>query len=141
MGTRLRLIVPLGVTLLTTVNSAAAAPEFPNLVRSLGTLPSIITGKRLLRIRITVNDSDGTEGERAIMDVVEKLKTSRMFAKWIKEGVSTDEAYKLLKIGAGSGNVLGSRSFVSLVKYVDEFNMKNPGNKLWTYKTLENKFG
>ncbi|GMF19951.1 unnamed protein product [Phytophthora lilii] len=64
-----------------------------------------------------------------------------MLSKWVKQGVSADEAYNLLKIGDVSDNVLGSTQFASLVKYVDEFNAKNSGSRMPIYNTLNKKFG
>ncbi|GMF19714.1 unnamed protein product [Phytophthora lilii] len=96
---------------------------------------------RLLRSCIAIEDSDDSDEERSLNDVIKSLQTSRMFSKWVKQGVSADEAYKLLKIGDVSDNVLGSTRFASLVKYVDEFNAKNSGSRMSIYNTLNKKFG
>ncbi|GMF26447.1 unnamed protein product [Phytophthora lilii] len=81
----------------------------------------------------------GTALLRSILTEIEKIKTSRMFTKWVKKGVSADEAYKRLKIGGSWNEVLDNPQLASLSKYVDKFNLKNPNNKLSVYETLEKK--
>ncbi|GMF19723.1 unnamed protein product [Phytophthora lilii] len=93
------LLMLLGTTFLVTVTTAmVAAPGFPALDQSLEPLSRDKSVNRLLRNHTTVDDSDYSKGERGLTNVLEKLKNSRKFSKWAKNGVSADEAFKLLKL-------------------------------------------
>ncbi|GMF19716.1 unnamed protein product [Phytophthora lilii] len=127
------LLMLLGATFLVTATTATVVePGFPALAQSRDPHSRDKGYSRLLRTHTTMDGNDDSNDERTLTDAIQKLKVQMSLAV----GVPARKAYKLLKIDK-SLYYVGTKEFKTLIKYVDEFNMKHPNKKQSVYETLE----
>ncbi|KAE8964532.1 hypothetical protein PR003_g30058 [Phytophthora rubi] len=102
-----------------------------------------ISFQRLLRV---VNDEDeeraininSIPGIKKITNMVDKRKAS----SWLKKGKVADDVFTKMKLNKVAGEKLfEDKKFLAWAKYVDDFNMKNPGKATSMIPTLTKNFG
>ncbi|EEY55089.1 secreted RxLR effector peptide protein, putative [Phytophthora infestans T30-4] len=125
-------VVLLAVVTLLTINNVDARSDF-HAATSVTTAEHSVSTNRFLRNSYL---SQVDDDERAIntglksfpgADMVSSFITKQKLAVWLKNNKDTDDVFVGLKLNAADDSILKNPKFVAWVKYVDNYNAKNPG--------------
>ncbi|GMF52818.1 unnamed protein product [Phytophthora fragariaefolia] len=87
---------------------------------------------------LSILNRDSLPGVKTITKIVDKKKA----AIWLKKGKVADDVFTKMKLNKISGEKLfQDQKFLGWVKYVDDFNAKNPDKATSMIPTLTKNFG
>nr|QMU24880.1 PaRXLR56 [Phytophthora agathidicida] len=151
---RLHFVLLLASAALLAIDDAASKTtdlkvDFSSSVRSLAAELNTVPATRLLRTGDTTEEEVGEEEEeRAInfksipgFDKVKNIYIQNKMNRYLKKDMSVDEVFAKLKLGKVTEDLFQNPKFIAWMKYVADYNAKNPTKQVFEIPTLSKQYG